>query len=57
MNMDMVNPIPPKNPTPTMDPHVKSLGILLNPRLEARKQKRNIPIGLPKLRPVKIPKL
>lgn len=53
----MVNPIPPKKPTPTMEAQDKSLGNLLIPKREAIKQNRNIPMGLPKLKPVKIPKL
>jgi hypothetical protein len=40
MNIDIVNPIPPKNPTPTTAFQVKSLGSLHNPAETAKKLKR-----------------
>ena len=37
MNMDMVNPMPPKKPTPTIDFQFKSLGSLQIPKVTAKK--------------------
>ena len=57
INMDMVNPIPAKNPTPATDCQFKSSGSLQSPSLTAKKVNRKIPTGLPAISPASIPKL
>ena len=57
IKIDMVNPIPPKNPTPRIYFQFKSSGSLHNPMLTAKNVKRKIPIGFPKIKPRNIPKL
>ena len=57
MNMDMVNPMPPKKPTPIIDFQFKSCGSLQTPKVTAKKLNRTIPMGLPIISPKEIPKL
>ena len=55
--MDIVKPIPPKNPTPNMDFQCKSRGSLQIPNFTANKLSVKIPIGLPTMSPNAIPML
>ena len=55
--MDIVKPIPPKNPTPNMDFQCKSLGSLQIPNFTTNKLNAKIPIGFPTIRPTTIPRL
>ena len=57
MNMDMVNPMPPKNPIPIIDFQFKSCGSLQIPHVTAKKLNRTIPRGLPIINPKEMPKL
>ena len=56
-NMDIVKPIPPKNPTPNMDCQFKSRGSLQIPNFTANKLSRKIPTGFPTMSPKAIPML
>lgn len=57
IKIDMVKPMPPKNPTPIIDFQFKSSGSLQIPKLTAKKLIRTIPIGFPITNPKEIPKL
>ncbi len=57
MKMDIVNPIPPKSPTPKIAFQFKSFGSLQNPNFTAKNEKTKIPIGLPTMSPRAMPKL
>ena len=55
--IDMVKPIPPKNPMPRIDFQFKFVGSLQNPIFTANKLRVNIPMGFPTISPKAIPKL
>ena len=55
--IDIVNPIPPKNPTANIDFQFKSLGSLQMPILTAKKLSAKIPRGFPTISPKAIPML
>lgn len=57
MKMDMVKPMPPKKPTPISCFQFISSGSLQTPNITASRLKRNIPKGLPRKSPKKIPQL
>ena len=57
MKIDMVKPIPPKNPAPIMFFHFKSDGITQSPKPTPINEKRKIPKGFPIVRPAMIPRL
>lgn len=55
--IDIVKPIPPKNPTANMDCQFKSRGSLQIPNFTANKLKAKIPTGFPTISPNAIPRL
>ena len=55
--IDIVNPIPPKKPTPKIDLQFKSPGSLQSPNATAKNVNRKMPNGLPTISPTAIPKL
>ena len=55
--MDIVNPIPPKNPTPIKCLFLISLGKVHKPIATDKSVKVTIPIGFPNIKPTEIPKL
>ena len=57
IKMDMVKPMPPNSPAPATCFHFKSLGRAYNPSQAPNAENKNMPIGLPKTNPVKIPTL
>ena len=57
MKIDIVNPMPPKNPAPSMFFHFKSLGKVQSPNPTPINEKSQIPIGFPKINPTRIPML
>ena len=57
IKIDIVNPIPPKSPTPKIAFQFKSFGSLQNPNFTAKNEKTKIPIGLPTMSPRAMPKL
>ena len=57
IKIDIVNPMPPKNPTPTIDFQFKSSGSLQSPNETAKNVNRKIPNGFPTISPAAIPKL
>lgn len=57
IKIDIVNPIPPKSPTPKMDFQLSLFGSLQSPIDTAINVKRKMPNGLPTMRPSAIPKL
>ena len=57
IKIDIVNPIPPKKPTPKTDFQFISLGNLHKPIYTVIKVIKNIPRGFPIIRPNAIPKL
>ena len=56
IKIDIVNPIPPKKPTPKINFQFKSSASLQNPNVTARNVNRKIPKGLPTIRPAAIHK-
>ena len=57
MKIDIVKPIPPKKPAPTIFFHFKSDGITQSPKPTPINEKRKIPNGFPITSPAIIPKL
>lgn len=57
IKIDIVKPIPPKNPIPIIFPHFKSEGKVQRPILTPINAKSQIPNGFPITRPYIIPKL
>jgi len=57
MKIDIVKPIPAKNPTPKIDFQFKSLGSLQSPKVTANNVKMKIPKGFPTISPSAIPTL
>jgi hypothetical protein len=57
IKIDIVNPIPPKKPTPKIDFQFRSPGSLQSPNVTAKNVNRKIPNGLPTISPTAIPKL
>jgi hypothetical protein len=57
MNIDMVNPIPAKNPTPNKSLFLMPSGKLHKPMATESNENVRIPTGFPKISPVKIPRL
>ena len=55
--IDIVKPIPPKNPTPIIDFQFKSLGSSQIPDFTAKKLRVKIPRGFPTMSPNAIPML
>lgn len=55
--IDIVKPIPPKNPTPIMDFQFKSLGSSHIPSFTAKKLRAKMPRGFPTMSPNAIPRL
>ena len=55
INIDIVNPIPPSIPAPTILLHFKSRGNEHIPKLTAANENNQIPKGLPTTRPNIIP--
>ena len=55
--IDIVNPMPPKSPTPKIDFQFISDGSLQSPKVTAKSVNRKIPKGLPIISPSAIPKL
>ena len=55
MKIDIVNPIPPKNPTPMIVLQFKSEGSLQIPKETAASEKTKIPNGFPTINPKAIP--
>ena len=53
--IDIVKPIPPKNPTPIIDFQFKSLGSWQIPDFTAKKLNAKIPRGFPMMSPNAIP--
>lgn len=57
IKIDIVNPIPAKNPTPIMLFQFNSIGFLQKPRNTAMNVNKKIPNGFPIINPELIPKL
>ena len=57
IKIDMVNPIPPKNPAPRICAHDNSPALWERPDRIAKKLAVTIPRGLPMNNPVKTPRL
>ena len=57
MKMDIVNPMPPSNPTPITWFQLMPFGNVHNPNVTEIKLKRKIPSGLPRINPERIPML
>ena len=57
IKIDIVNPMPPKNPTPIIDFQFKSSGSLQSPNETAKNVNRKMPSGFPTISPAAIPKL
>ena len=55
MKMDIVNPIPPSIPAPSILVHFRSLGNEHIPAVTARNENSQIPNGFPTTRPNIIP--
>ena len=55
MNIDMVNPIPPRNPAPRIFFQVNSAGNEHNPRILPKKHIETMPKGFPINNPQSIP--
>ena len=55
IKIDIVNPIPPKKPTPTIDFQFNSSGSLQRPNVTAKNVNRKMPNGLPIISPSAIP--
>jgi hypothetical protein len=55
MKIDMVNPIPPRQPTPSNCNFETPSGIRVIPNALASRTDKNIPKGLPITRPARIP--
>ena len=55
--IDIVNPIPAKNHAPSIYLHVSSFGRFAQPTFTARRDAKNIPIGLPSKSPKNIPNI
>ena len=55
MKIDIVNPIPPRIPAPTICPQFKSDGKRHRPIATARKHNNVTPNGLPKIKPAMLP--
>ena len=55
--MDMVNPIPPKIPAPSIFFHFNSFGKAQSPAPTPINEKSHIPTGFPMTRPAIIPTL
>ena len=51
MNIDIVNPMPPKHPTPKMAFQRNPFGSLQRPNFTAKKAKIKIPKGFPIISP------
>lgn len=55
MKMDIVNPIPPSNPAPSITLHFKPCGSSERPAATAMNENRRIPRGLPATSPAIMP--
>ena len=57
IKIDIVNPMPPKNPAPKICFHFKSDGNVQKPMDTAKNENKQIPNGLPITKPINIPML